>query len=168
VDIQGLSGDPEVLAERVARAIWVVSQVGEDLFLAAHRHSRVQDCQLIVNLTELAIVNGLDLRQGIVKAGIPMNVKARINQSEISVYLARPGRILWFALGLEAQASLWAEMQRNLGPGPRRTSEPHARERLWVYGRARRPCRRCGTLVERRRQGELARSTYWCPRCQPA
>jgi endonuclease-8 len=39
---------------------------------------------------------------------------------------------------------------------------------LWVYGRAGRPCRRCGTTIAVRRQGELARLTYWCPRCQPA
>jgi endonuclease-8 len=38
---------------------------------------------------------------------------------------------------------------------------------LWVYGRAGRPCRRCGTLIERRRQGtELPRLTFWCPHCQ--
>jgi endonuclease-8 len=38
---------------------------------------------------------------------------------------------------------------------------------LWVYGRAGRPCRRCGTIIERRRQGvDLPRLTYWCPRCQ--
>lgn len=37
---------------------------------------------------------------------------------------------------------------------------------LWVYGRAGRPCRRCGTLIRTARQGELARTTYWCPRCQ--
>ena len=38
---------------------------------------------------------------------------------------------------------------------------------LWVYGRAGRPCRRCGTLIERRRQGsDLPRLTYWCRRCQ--
>ena len=36
-----------------------------------------------------------------------------------------------------------------------------------VYGRERRPCRRCGTPIQRRRQGEQARSTYWCPTCQP-
>jgi endonuclease VIII len=39
---------------------------------------------------------------------------------------------------------------------------------LWVYGRAGRPCRRCGTPVRMARQGELARLTYWCPRCQPS
>ncbi len=38
---------------------------------------------------------------------------------------------------------------------------------LWVYGRAGRPCRRCGTLIERRPQGtDLPRLTYWCARCQ--
>ncbi len=39
--------------------------------------------------------------------------------------------------------------------------------RLWVYGRAGRPCRRCGTVIRARRHGELPRTTYWCPRCQP-
>jgi endonuclease-8 len=37
-----------------------------------------------------------------------------------------------------------------------------------VYKRNGRPCRRCGALVEARRQGEQARTAYWCPRCQPA
>jgi endonuclease VIII len=40
--------------------------------------------------------------------------------------------------------------------------------RLWVYGRSGRPCRRCGTRVRHGRQGDLARLTYWCPRCQPS
>ena len=35
-----------------------------------------------------------------------------------------------------------------------------------VYGRSGRPCRRCGTLISRRKQGEHARITYWCDRCQ--
>ena len=39
---------------------------------------------------------------------------------------------------------------------------------LAVYGRAGRPCRRCGTLLQTRpRAGELPRTTYWCPSCQP-
>ena len=40
-------------------------------------------------------------------------------------------------------------------------------EALWVYGRGGRGCRRCGTPIRHGRQGELARLTYWCPRCQP-
>ncbi len=35
---------------------------------------------------------------------------------------------------------------------------------LWVYGRAGKPCRRCGTLIETDWGGE--RVSYWCPRCQ--
>ena len=39
---------------------------------------------------------------------------------------------------------------------------------LAVYGRAGRPCRRCGTLLRTRPlPGELPRTTYWCPTCQP-
>jgi endonuclease-8 len=39
-------------------------------------------------------------------------------------------------------------------------------EGRYVYGRARRPCRRCGTPIRVRAQGVHARLTYWCPRCQ--
>lgn len=35
-----------------------------------------------------------------------------------------------------------------------------------VHGRGGRPCPRCGTLIAVRAQGEQARLTYWCPRCQ--
>ncbi|MEY2404247.1 MAG: endonuclease [Acidimicrobiaceae bacterium] len=35
-----------------------------------------------------------------------------------------------------------------------------------VYARAGRACRRCGTPIRARRQGEQARTTYWCPTCQ--
>ena len=41
-------------------------------------------------------------------------------------------------------------------------------EENWVYGRAGRPCRRCGTAVKSADQGRTTeeRITYWCPRCQ--
>ena len=51
-------------------------------------------------------------------------------------------------------------MRANLSPVGR--PEKHR-----VYGRAGRPCPRCGTLVEARAQGEQARTAYWCPACQP-
>jgi endonuclease-8 len=60
-------------------------------------------------------------------------------------------------------------LEANTRGGARVTTGSPARgEGLWVYGRAGRPCRRCGTAVQSARQGELARLTYWCPRCQPA
>ena len=39
----------------------------------------------------------------------------------------------------------------------------------WVYGRANRPCRRCGALIRRGEQGAdptRDRVTFWCPNCQ--
>jgi endonuclease VIII len=52
--------------------------------------------------------------------------------------------------------------------GNRRTTRTMDREeRLWVYRRQGEQCRRCGTTVMMRKQGVQARSTYWCPVCQP-
>ncbi len=52
--------------------------------------------------------------------------------------------------------------------GNRRTTHSmNAGDRLWVYGRQGQECRRCGAFVMMRKQGEQARSTYWCPQCQP-
>lgn len=53
---------------------------------------------------------------------------------------------------------------------PSRTTTGHDRagQRLYVYGRAPRPCLRCGTPIRLGEQGDGSRSrpTYWCPSCQ--
>jgi endonuclease VIII len=64
-------------------------------------------------------------------------------------------------------------LKANVGPGTMQrttTRDPRVRggDRLYVYGRARNPCPRCHTPIRVARQGEQARLTYWCPRCQPA
>lgn len=70
---------------------------------------------------------------------------------------------------MTARRLLRASAGRERGPaggGPSRVSGP-ASARAWVYGRAGRPCRRCGTLVRSSRLGgELPRPVYWCPACQ--
>lgn len=54
----------------------------------------------------------------------------------------------------------------------RRTSVPLRRratpssQRLWVYMRNGKPCLDCGTKIERFMQGDMNRSTYFCPECQ--
>lgn len=40
-------------------------------------------------------------------------------------------------------------------------------ERLWVYGRAGKPCRNCGEPIASRRHVSDGRLSFWCPRCQP-
>jgi endonuclease-8 len=49
----------------------------------------------------------------------------------------------------------------------RTTGRSNISERFWVYGRRREPCRRCGTAIESHKQGTGARTTFWCPQCQP-
>ena len=66
------------------------------------------------------------------------------------------------ALVATAASLLRANVRR---AGPRSTLP---RGRLAVYGRAGLPCPRCGERIASARQGEQARVTYWCPRCQPA
>jgi endonuclease-8 len=52
------------------------------------------------------------------------------------------------------------------GGSRRTTGRDSPAERVWVYGRARLPCRNCGATIEVRKQGLDARLTYWCPNCQ--
>jgi endonuclease-8 len=58
-------------------------------------------------------------------------------------------------------------LRKNVGPGPRTTRASIAGPKVWVYGRDREPCFRCGTTIVRVRQGFApGRSTYFCPSCQ--
>jgi endonuclease-8 len=62
----------------------------------------------------------------------------------------------------------------NLGGWRRTTTRPvrpgepwlPGAPRLWVYGRHGQPCLRCGAPIAVARQGDAARATWWCPRCQ--
>ncbi len=62
-------------------------------------------------------------------------------------------------------------MQHSLThPGQVTTGDTRRGRTHWVYGRAERPCRRCGTPVAFRDSvpgRPYARETWWCPRCQP-
>ena len=80
-------------------------------------------------------------------------------------------------LSAEAVSALVASAARGLQKNISETSSTAGRrtmtnrlnrdEALWVYGRARKPCHRCGSPIEVRKAGTDARSTYWCPTCQP-
>jgi endonuclease VIII len=62
---------------------------------------------------------------------------------------------------------LWATAARQLRANLHRADRVTWGDGLAVYGRRGQPCPRCGTPVRMQRQGEQARSTYWCPSCQP-
>lgn len=44
---------------------------------------------------------------------------------------------------------------------------PRRPGRLWVYQRTGEPCRKCGATILSRKQGSDARTSFWCPVCQP-
>ena len=62
-------------------------------------------------------------------------------------------------------------MQHSLDhPGQVTTGDTRRGRTHWVYGRAERPCRRCGTPVRFRDAvtgAPYGRQTWWCPACQP-
>jgi endonuclease-8 len=74
-----------------------------------------------------------------------------------------------------ARRLLKANVAESSGPGietyrglRRTTGRMRPEERLWVYSRGGRPCRKCATAISSRKDGDGARVTYWCSRCQVA
>jgi len=57
-------------------------------------------------------------------------------------------------------------MQKNLRGSPRYTRFSLDGRRHWVYGRHGQKCFECGQRVCLSRQGDLGRTTFWCPICQ--
>ena len=53
-------------------------------------------------------------------------------------------------------------------PGHTTTGDTRPGRQHWVYGRAGRPCLRCGTLIRRDEAGSPGqeRVRFWCPNCQ--
>ena len=81
----------------------------------------------------------------------------------------------WRTLMQLAQSLLRANVADAAGSGivtyrglRRTTGRMNPEDRLWVYSRGGQPCRRCGTRILGRKDGDAARVTYWCPTCQPA
>ena len=69
---------------------------------------------------------------------------------------------------LQLNVSEGLQLMTTYGGLRRTTGRSAPTDRLWVYGRARLPCRRCVTPIVVRKQGPDVRLTYWCPQCQPA
>lgn len=82
------------------------------------------------------------------------------SQLDLLVFTARKFLALNVAEDANGEISTYAGLRRTT-----HTSDRTAR--LWVYGRRGEPCRRCGAPIEMRKQGTGARTTFWCPVCQP-
>jgi endonuclease-8 len=80
----------------------------------------------------------------------------------------------WRAAGSVDDLDALVELGRRLldankeRPGHVTTGDTRPGRESWVYGRAGRPCRRCGTVIRRGEQGPAGqeRVRFWCPNCQ--
>ncbi len=160
---------PQAMLERTAhlRAVPVVRRLGPDVlgepFDLDEVLRRARDPALAARP-----IGELLLDQS-VAAGIGNAYKSEI------LFLLRldpwtPTAALGDATLREAYALARELMQRNLGGGPRVTVRPEHRRApeiiKYVYRRSGAPCLLCGDAVQRRGQGDAARMTYYCRRCQ--
>ena len=91
----------------------------------------------------------------------PFRVVSSLSDAEIDCLIHTAKKFMTSNVAESSSASIVTagrRTTRNVDPGAR----------LWVYGRQGRECRRCGTAILMRKQGTGARSTYWCPECQPS
>jgi endonuclease VIII len=79
---------------------------------------------------------------------------------------AAAGRLIDIARELLTANVLDPVQRLNAGAGRSTTRSMNPSAKLWVYGRAGKPCRRCGAAIQSNKTGVDARLTYWCPRCQ--
>jgi endonuclease VIII len=81
-----------------------------------------------------------------------------------------PDRLVKETPSLEKVVDISARLLQANKDRDRRTTTGIERpgQELWVYGRAGKPCRRCGTQIVSREQGPVTqeRIVYWCPTCQ--
>jgi endonuclease-8 len=81
-----------------------------------------------------------------------------------------PGRPVGSVEDLHALAELGHRLldANKTRPGHVTTGDTRPGRESWVYGRAGRPCRRCGTVIKRGEQGPPGqeRLRFWCPACQ--
>jgi endonuclease-8 len=81
-----------------------------------------------------------------------------------------PSRLVGSVDDLEALVSLGRRLldANKDRPGHVTTGDARPGRENWVYGRAGKPCRRCGILIRRGQAGPPGqeRLRFWCPNCQ--
>jgi len=92
----------------------------------------------------------------------PFRKVSSLSPSELDCLLHQSRRLL----GENVRAESGEKIVTYTG-ARRTTGRSDTGARLWAYGRQGQPCRRCGAAILMRKQGPGARSTYWCPQCQP-
>lgn len=126
-------------------------------------HNDGQIAEVLLNQRVMAGIGNVYKSEICFMCGVnPFRAVRTLDPSDLErlVFTARRFLTLNVAESASGEISTYAGLR-----GTTHTSDHTAR--LWVYGRRGERCRRCGTPIEMRKQGVGARSTFWCPVCQP-
>jgi endonuclease-8 len=126
-------------------------------------HSAAQIGEVLLNQKVMAGIGNVYKSETCFICGVnPFRQVQTLDPSQLEqlVFTARKFLALNVAEDASGEISTYAGLRRTT-----RTADHTAR--LWVYGRRGEPCRRCGTPIKMRKQGVGARTTFWCPVCQP-
>jgi len=105
----------------------------------------------------VAGVGNIYASEALFRAGIrPRLAAGRVSRARMAALVRAIRDVLTEAIGVGG-TTLRDYVDASGMPG-------YFRQRLFVYERTGKPCRRCGTPIRQFTQGQ--RSTYWCPRCQ--
>ncbi len=145
---------PDLLAERFDAA-------GAELRIRARGASEIGD--VLLNQRVLAGIGNVYKSEVLFACGVDPFARVEwLTGDEISCLVSTARRFLRANVSDNLAAmTTYTGFRRTT-----RRSDP--KERLWVYGRAGAPCRKCATPVTIRAQGRDARLTYWCRACQPS
>ncbi len=124
----------------------------------ATRGRKVAIKQLVMNGQAVVGVGNIYASEALFRARIhPLRPAGRVKRRELDALVRAIKRVLELAIRVGG-TSLRDYVGADGSPG-------YFRQKLYVYERAGKPCRRCGTPIRQITQG--ARSTYFCPKCQP-
>ena len=129
---------------------------GESLWRRA-RGRRASIKSYIMDSRAVVGVGNIYASEALFRAGIRPGLAAgRVSRARMDALARSIREVLTEAIGVGG-TTLRDYVDASGMPG-------YFRQRLFVYERTAKPCRRCGTPIRQFTQG--SRSTYWCPGCQ--
>ena len=129
---------------------------GEALWRRARRR-RASIKTFIMDSRSVVGVGNIYASEALFRAGIRPGLAAgKVSRERMTLLVAKIREVLTEAIGVGG-TTLRDYVDPSGMPG-------YFRQKLFVYERAGKPCRRCRTTIRQFVQGQ--RSTYWCPHCQ--
>ena len=151
---------PDLLAHRGASVSAGPSFDDAEILRRIRTEGRTAIADVLLNQRVVAGIGNIFKSEVLFLTGVYPFGPARELSDETLRLIVTEARTQLRANALKASQTL----SRAAGIRTTRSLDPSAT--LWVYGRAGKPCRKCGAPVSAKKTGVDARLTYWCPGCQ--